>query len=217
MKLFFSCFVTWQVCYTAVILHISRTKLDVSYTVLAVLTKELYWHFKHWNYVVSFILLAVFIHSFIRAISIAPLKVHYYSEALPTQHGYCVGVLRQSATGSCKWRTCPRSLCGGKSGIRTHNPWDKMRRIYQWATTPHILLCEWLTVMLPYEMLACADKALRVSVTLVAFRWFFSAVCHVGNFFWFWITAERRKTFSMHQFYKHCYMDIKDWMLCNWC
>ena len=31
-------------------------------------------------------------HSFIQAIYIAPLQVHYYSEALPTQHGYCVGV-----------------------------------------------------------------------------------------------------------------------------
>src|SRR6218665_2328747 len=33
-----------------------------------------------------------FIHSFIQAISIAPLQVHYYSEVLPTQHGYGVGV-----------------------------------------------------------------------------------------------------------------------------
>src|SRR6218665_846532 len=33
-------------------------------------------------------------HSFIHAISIAPLQVHYYSEALPTQHGYCVEVSR---------------------------------------------------------------------------------------------------------------------------
>ena len=31
-------------------------------------------------------------HSFITDVSIAPLQVHYYSEALPTQHGYCVGV-----------------------------------------------------------------------------------------------------------------------------
>ena len=31
-------------------------------------------------------------HSFIQAISIAPLQAHYYSEALPTQHGHCVGV-----------------------------------------------------------------------------------------------------------------------------
>ena len=30
--------------------------------------------------------------SFIQAISDAPLQVHYYSEALPIQHGYCVGV-----------------------------------------------------------------------------------------------------------------------------
>ena len=33
-----------------------------------------------------------FIHSFILAISIAPLQVHYYSEMLSTQHGYCVKV-----------------------------------------------------------------------------------------------------------------------------
>ena len=37
-------------------------------------------------------------HSFIQAISIAPLQVHYYSETLQTQHGYCVGVSRQSTT-----------------------------------------------------------------------------------------------------------------------
>ena len=42
---------------------------------------------------------------FIQAISIALLQVHYYSEALPTQHGYCVGVSRRSATGNCEWRT----------------------------------------------------------------------------------------------------------------
>jgi len=36
------------------------------------------------------------IHAFIQAISITPLQVHYYyySEALPTQRGYCVGVSR---------------------------------------------------------------------------------------------------------------------------
>src|SRR6218665_3229059 len=32
----------------------------------------------------------------IQAISVALLQIHYYSEALPTQHGYCVGVSRQS-------------------------------------------------------------------------------------------------------------------------
>src|SRR6218665_401139 len=59
----------------------------------------------------------VFVHSFIllfiQAISIAPLQVRYYSEVLPTQHGYCVGVSRRSASGNCELRTCPRSLRGG--------------------------------------------------------------------------------------------------------
>ena len=34
-------------------------------------------------------------HLFILDISIAPLQVHYYSEALPTQHGYRVGILHR--------------------------------------------------------------------------------------------------------------------------
>ena len=37
-------------------------------------------------------------HSFIY---IAPLQVRCYSEALSTQHGYCVGVSGRSATGNC--------------------------------------------------------------------------------------------------------------------
>jgi len=40
------------------------------------------------------------IHLFIQAISIAPPQVHYYSEALPTQHGYCVAVSRRNVTGN---------------------------------------------------------------------------------------------------------------------
>ena len=51
--------------------------------------------------------------SFIQAVSIAPLQVYCYSEAIPTQYGYCVGVSRRSATGNCELRTCPRSLRGG--------------------------------------------------------------------------------------------------------
>jgi len=51
------------------------------------------------------------IHSFIQTISIAPPQVHYYSEALSTQHGHCAGISRRSAKGNCEWRTCPRSLC----------------------------------------------------------------------------------------------------------
>jgi len=57
-------------------------------------------------------LVSSFIHSFIQAIFITPLPVHCYSEALPTQHGYCVRVSHRSATGNCEWRTCPGSLCG---------------------------------------------------------------------------------------------------------
>ena len=41
------------------------------------------------------------LHSFIQTISIAPLQVHYYLEALPTQHGYCARVSHRSATGNC--------------------------------------------------------------------------------------------------------------------
>ena len=77
-------------------------------------------------------------YSFIQPISIAPLQVHYYSEALPTQHGYCVGVSHRSDTGNCEWITCPRSLHGSWSEMRTRDPIDEGRRIYQWATTPHI-------------------------------------------------------------------------------
>ena len=51
-----------------------------------------------------------FIHSFIQAITIAPLPVHYYSEVLPTQHGCCVGISGLSVTDNCEWRTFPRSL-----------------------------------------------------------------------------------------------------------
>ena len=49
-------------------------------------------------------------NSFIQAISIAPLQVHFYSEGLPTQHGYCAEVSRRSARGNCEWRTCPIDL-----------------------------------------------------------------------------------------------------------
>src|SRR6218665_2970243 len=42
-----------------------------------------------------FTIIHSFIHSFILAISIAPLQVLYYSEA-PLQHRYCIGVSRRS-------------------------------------------------------------------------------------------------------------------------
>src|SRR6218665_2357777 len=48
-------------------------------------------------YTVVYAVQSAFIHLFIQAISIAPLPFNYYSEALPTQHGYCVVVSRRSA------------------------------------------------------------------------------------------------------------------------
>jgi len=78
------------------------------------------------------------IHSFIQTISIAHLQVHCYSEALPTQDGYCVEVSRRSPTGNCEWRIYQRSLVGVQNRIRIRDPSDKRRRIYQWANTPHI-------------------------------------------------------------------------------
>jgi len=71
---------------------------------------------------ISMLLLPTFadiIHSFIQAISIAPLQVCYYSEALQTQHGYCARVSCWSATGNCELKTCPRSLRGRKASTLT--------------------------------------------------------------------------------------------------
>ena len=73
-------------------------------------------------------------HSFRLFLYIAPLQIHYSSEAPPpTQHGYYVGVSHRSATGNYEWKTFPRSLYirGGHSGIRTRDPSDERRRIYQ--------------------------------------------------------------------------------------
>src|SRR6218665_3541356 len=55
-------------------------------------------------------LFQIFCISFIQTINIAPQQVHFYSEALPTQHGYCAGVSRRSARGKCELRTCRRSV-----------------------------------------------------------------------------------------------------------
>jgi len=37
---------------------------------------------------------------------------------------------RRSTTGICGWRTCHRSLCGGKSGIRTCDLSDARHRTW---------------------------------------------------------------------------------------
>src|SRR6218665_3874088 len=67
-----------------------------------------------------------FIHSFIQTISIAPLQVHFYSEALRTQHGYCARVSRRCATVNCELRTCPKvptSPC--RAGVKPKTLWLK--------------------------------------------------------------------------------------------
>jgi len=55
--------------------------------------------------------------SFIQAISIAPLQVHYYSEALPTHHGYCVEASCRRATGNCAWRTSQVPYVAARAGL----------------------------------------------------------------------------------------------------
>src|SRR6218665_1707699 len=71
-------------------------------------------------------------HSFIQTISIALLQVHYYPEALPTQHIYCIVVSRRSATGNCELRTWCRL-----KRIRTHDLTVERHRLNQCATTSH--------------------------------------------------------------------------------
>ena len=79
--------------------------------------------------------------TFIPDILIASLQVHYYSEVLPTNSiNTVLELTRWSATGNSEWRTCPRSRCGGYSGIRTCDPPDAKHRTYHQATTPHIQL-----------------------------------------------------------------------------
>ena len=70
--------------------------------------------------------------------------IHFYSashsmslsEALPSTEIDTVSEFtRRSATGNCKWRTCPRFLRGDLSGIRTHDPPVERHLLYQCATT----------------------------------------------------------------------------------
>src|SRR6218665_943349 len=77
------------------------------------------------------------IHSFIHTISVAPLQVHYayYSESLPTQHGYCVGISLRSAK---NLPNVPTWRLERDCGSRTHDPSDERRRLYQCATHAHM-------------------------------------------------------------------------------
>ena len=87
------------------------------------------------SYWTSAIVTNPFIHSFIPVISIAPFQVLYYSEALPTTARILYRSFTPKCTGNCRYRTCPRSLRGGKSGSRTHDPPVESYRLNQGATT----------------------------------------------------------------------------------
>ena len=72
-------------------------RCDANELVTSCWNKHIGWmsHRWLWNWLIDWLTATwSFIHSFIQANSIAPLQVHYYSEALPTQHGYCAGVSR---------------------------------------------------------------------------------------------------------------------------
>src|SRR6218665_1979171 len=81
----------------------------------------------------------VYILSFLQAIFIAPLPSPLLLRSVPDTVWILCGVSRRSATGNCELRTCPRSLHGGWSGSRTHNPPVERFRLYQCATTSNLL------------------------------------------------------------------------------
>jgi len=108
---------------TAVLCHLTNLNYQchISFTNILLITATMYlcMYIVHMYeciricmHVCMYSCIYVCMYSFIKVISIAPLQVLYYSEALPTQHGCCAGISRQSATGNCELGTCPRSLRG---------------------------------------------------------------------------------------------------------
>jgi len=78
---------------------------------------------------------------FIQAISIAPLQVLYYSEALPTQPDTVPEFHAEAPLATVSEEL---ALRGGWSGSRTRDPSDERRRLNQSALTPHrihVLYC----------------------------------------------------------------------------
>ena len=87
----------------------------------------------------------IIIHSFIHGISIAPLRIHYYSDVLSTPHGHCVGVSPWSATGNCEWRTCQGPYMAARAGSEPTTFGRKASNLPMSHHTPHIILWDWLT------------------------------------------------------------------------
>ena len=57
-------------------------------------------------------------HSFIPFTSIAPLQALYYSEALPLQHGYCIGVSRRSAQATAGKGLAQSPYVAARAGVK---------------------------------------------------------------------------------------------------
>src|SRR6218665_1130002 len=69
------------------------------------------------------------------AISIAPLQVHYYSEALPTQHGYCIGVSRRSAQATVSKGLAQGPYLAARAGVEPTT--QRLRVINLTNASPH--------------------------------------------------------------------------------
>ena len=83
--------------------------------------------------------MSINIHSFILAISIAPLQVLYYSEALPTTARiltYCIGVSRRSAQATVGTGLAQGPYVAARAGVEptTLRPVES-HRLNQGATT----------------------------------------------------------------------------------
>ena len=88
-----------------------------------------------------------FIHS---AISIAPLQVLYYSEALPTTERILYRSFTPKRTGNCRKRS--KVPTWRLSGSRTQDPPVESYRLNQGATMSHLPLKNW-ELMTPWKNL----------------------------------------------------------------
>jgi len=64
-------------------------------------------------------------HSLIQAISIAPLQVHYYSETLSTQHGYCFEVHAKAPQAIASEVLAQGTYVAARAGYEPMTLWTK--------------------------------------------------------------------------------------------
>src|SRR6218665_1382936 len=79
----------------------------------------------------------LFIYSFIQAISIASLQVHYYSEALPTQHVHCAGISHRSAKGTVSEELAQDPYLAARAGVKPMTLRTKSVDSTKAPPTPH--------------------------------------------------------------------------------